>query len=140
MPDKSLWACPPGHGPIGHRQPLRRYPVSLPHKAKGSFIGVSLSARMSQTGRSATSAADRRFRLHLSLFRHFMSIIDLNAEIPYCTLQLGMAQKQLNCTQIFCAAVYQRRFCPSERVGAVACSIQSQLMDPRIDDPSILRR
>jgi hypothetical protein len=25
-------------------------------------------------------------------------------------------------------------------VGAVACSIQSQLMDPRIDDPSILRR
>jgi len=78
--------------------------------------------------------------LHFGLFRHFKGVVNLNAEIAHSAFQFCVAEQQLYRPQILRSPINQRRLRPSKRVSTVTCGIQSQLSDPRIDDPGILPR
>ena len=41
-------------------------------------------------------------------------VIDLNSEIADCTLDLGVAQQELNCSKISCLFIDQGRLGPAE--------------------------
>jgi DICT domain-containing protein len=76
--------------------------------------------------------------LGLSLFRHFKGVINLNAKISHCTFKFGVAEQQLYSPRILGSPIDQRRFGPSKGMSTVTCDIQSESLDPRIDDPRVL--
>jgi hypothetical protein len=77
-------------------------------------------------------------RLDLGLFCHIKGIINFNAEIADSAFLFRVAEQQLYSAQILGSSINQRCFCPPQRMSAVTRSVQSQRLNPRIDDPSIL--
>ena len=55
----------------------------------------------------------------LSVLGNLQRIIYLNAEVPHRAFQFGVAQQQLNRSQVFGPFIDQRGFGPSHRVGSV---------------------
>jgi hypothetical protein len=78
--------------------------------------------------------------LDLGLFRHFKGVINLNPQVPDCTFKFAVAEQQLYRPQILGSPIDQRRFGPPKSMSTVTCDIQAELLNPRIDDPSILPR
>jgi hypothetical protein len=76
--------------------------------------------------------------LDLSLLRHFKGVINLNSKISHCTFKFGVTEQQLYSPQILGSPMNQRRFGPSKGMGTITCDIQSESLDPRIDDPGVL--
>ncbi len=50
-------------------------------------------------------------KLEVHLFRNGKGVIDLNAEITHRAFDLGVAEEELNGTQVSCAPVDQGSFC-----------------------------
>ena len=63
--------------------------------------------------------------LDIDLFRDRQGVLNFDAEVSNGTLELGMAEKELNCTDVACAAVDQRCLRPAQRMGPVRRRIQS---------------
>ena len=51
----------------------------------------------------------------LRLFRYLEGVVDLDAQVPHCRLQLGVAEQQLHSAQVLGAPVDQRRFRSTHR-------------------------
>lgn len=68
------------------------------------------------------------------------SILNVDPEIPDRVLDLGMAEQNLDRTQISSRAVDHGRFGAPHGVGAVVFPPQSDRGDPFIDEPGILPR
>lgn len=65
-------------------------------------------------------------------------VVNLNAEISYCALELSMAEKQLYSTKIFRTTVDQCRLRPPHGVGPIRRWIQADGSHPSGDDARIL--
>ena len=74
----------------------------------------------------------------IDLFSYGESIIDFDAEIPDSALALGVAQQQLDGTQITGSTVDECCLGPPERMGAEEVWIKADRRDPPRDQPSIL--
>jgi hypothetical protein len=57
------------------------------------------------------------------LLGDFQRIVDLDPEIPDGAFEFGMAEKELNSTEILGPPVDQRRFSASQRMRAISCRI-----------------
>ena len=76
--------------------------------------------------------------LDFGLLRNLESIIDLNAKVPDRAFELGMAKKKLHGAQILGPSVDQRRLRAPDGVRPVRSRIETNLLNPAIDDPSVL--
>jgi len=56
---------------------------------------------------------------NIDLFGYRDSVINLDAEVSHGALDLGVAEEELNGTQVSCAPIDQRGLGPPQRVGAV---------------------
>jgi hypothetical protein len=57
-------------------------------------------------------------------------IINFDAEVAHCAFNFGMAQEQLDSSEITCPAIYQRRFGSAQGMSAENTAIQSDSGDP----------
>ena len=74
----------------------------------------------------------------INLFRYCQGVIDLDAEIPDCALDLGVPKQELDGSEIAGAAVDQGSLCASERVRPEKSWIQPDAADPVVDKTSVL--
>jgi hypothetical protein len=65
-------------------------------------------------------------------------VIDLDAEIPYRALDLGVTEKELNSPQVASVTMDQRRFGAAERVGTKIALAPGRYCDPARYQPRIL--
>ena len=90
---------------------------------------------------NVASAGRRRLKSsYLGLFCHLECIVDFDAEVAYRALQLRMTEEQLDSPEILGAPVDQRCLRPPHRVSTVGARVQSDVMNPSIDDACILAR
>ena len=73
------------------------------------------AARSQNCSRRAAATA----RLDLSLLRDFQGIVDLDAKVSDCRLQLGMTKQKLNGPQVLRTLVDQRRLRSAHRMRAI---------------------
>jgi hypothetical protein len=64
------------------------------------------------------------------LFRYCQGVIDLDAEIPDRTFDLGMATQELDSPKITCAPIDEGSFCASQGVRPKQPWVQSNAADP----------
>ena len=74
----------------------------------------------------------------LGLFGNFQGVVDLNTEVAHRRFKFGMAEQQLNGTQILRTSVHQGRLRPSHGVGSVIRRVKAELLDPALEDPGVL--
>jgi len=65
-------------------------------------------------------------------------MVDLDPQIPDRAFKFGMAEEELNRTEILGPSVDQRRFRTSQRMRAVARRVQSNRGNPRSNDSRVL--
>src|SRR5207249_1086408 len=75
---------------------------------------------------------------HINLFRDGKFIINLDAEVSDGTFDLGMAEQQLNRSQMPGAPVDQGGLGSSQRVGAEEIRIEPDAGNPFGDKPRVL--
>jgi hypothetical protein len=63
-----------------------------------------------------------------------------DVEVAHRTFKFSVPEQQLHGAQVLRATIDQRGFGPPERVGSVACPVQSQLVDPGTYDSGVLPR
>jgi hypothetical protein len=74
----------------------------------------------------------------VGLFGDFESVIHLDAEIPHGALDFGVPEQKLDRSEISGALVDQRGLGPAQRVRAVERGIETDLMQPAVQQPRIL--
>ena len=74
---------------------------------------LPLQAAAPSKGRPPPAPSDFR------LLGYFEGVIDLDAEVPHCRLQLGMPEQQLHGAQVLGPPIDQRRLGPSHRMRPV---------------------
>ena len=78
--------------------------------------------------------------LDFGLFRDFQRVIYLDSKVSDGTLQLGMAEENLDGPQVFRAFVDQRGLCSPHRVRTIDRWIEADGSNPLMDDPGVLSR
>ena len=73
----------------------------------------------------------------VGLFGDSESVIYLDAEIPHGALDFGVAQQKLDRPEVAGALVDQRGLGPAQRVRAVERGIETDLVQPAIQQPRI---
>ena len=58
--------------------------------------------------------------LHFSLFCHFQRVVDFNAEVLYCALELRMTKQQLHRSQVFGAKAIISPSCDTQSCSGIA--------------------
>src|SRR5258705_3425778 len=76
----------------------------------------------------------------LRLFRNRQRVVNLDAEIANGALELGVAEKKLDRTQVAGALVDEGCLRPAERVRAIGFRIQTDQTHPFIHEPCVLAR
>jgi len=74
----------------------------------------------------------------LHLFRYRKRIVHLDAEIPDRAFNFGVAEHELDGSQIAGSPVDQRRLCPTQRMRAKQFRIKSDACHPFREKPTIL--
>ena len=72
------------------------------------------------------------------LFRNLESVVDLDAQVPHCRLKFGVAEQELNGSQVLRALVDQCRLRASHRVRTVGGRIEAGHHHPVLDDRRVL--
>jgi hypothetical protein len=78
--------------------------------------------------------------LDLHALSEHQSILDINAEITNCRLDLGMPEQNLDSAQIACLFVDEGCLRPAQRMRAVFLRAQPDRRHPLIHEPCILPR
>jgi hypothetical protein len=73
-----------------------------------------------------------------SLLGDFKSVVDLDTQVPHSRFQLGVAEQQLHGSEVLSASIDQRGFSPSHRMGPILGTIQTKLIHPVPENPSVL--
>lgn len=76
--------------------------------------------------------------LYLGLLGNFQGIIHFDAEVSDRALKLGMAQEQLNRSQVLRPFVDQRHLGSAHGVSAVGAGVEAGCGNPLVDDPGVL--
>src|SRR4029077_7515587 len=76
--------------------------------------------------------------LDIDLFAYRDSVINLDAQVSHGAFDLGVAEQELNSTQVSCAPIDQRSLGPPQRVGAVQMRIESDAGEPLGQKPRVL--
>src|SRR5262249_18434831 len=87
-------------------------------------------------GQSIPALSPRRS--NVNLFRYCKCIVDFDAKISHRTFDSGVAEQELNRSQVSCATVDQGRLGASERVGAIDVRVQSYAGNPLGNETCIL--
>lgn len=88
--------------------------------------------------RPLTPTGSVLFQLRLGLCDHFQRVVHLDAKIANRSLQLSVPKEELNGPEVLGLPIYQGRLGPPVRVRPVARLVQSQPLDPGIDDSGVL--
>jgi hypothetical protein len=83
-------------------------------------------------GRPPSTTSDLR------LLGNREGVIDLNAQVSHCRLQLGVSKQQLDGAQVLRAPIDQRRLGASHRVHPKVGAVQAELVHPLSEDPGVL--
>lgn len=75
---------------------------------------------------------------NIDLLRYGKGVVNLNAEVANRALDLGMAEQQLDGTQVPGSAVDQRDLCSAQRVGSEKAWVQANAGNPPGHQPRIL--
>jgi hypothetical protein len=93
---------------------------------------IASDRRRTYGRRSHSPASDFR------LLGDLESIIDFDAEVPYRRFQLGVSEEQLHGAEVLGAPIDQRRLRPAHGVRAIVGAVQSQVLNPVLEDPCVL--
>jgi hypothetical protein len=74
----------------------------------------------------------------INFLGNFNCIVDLNAQVPDCALNLRVSEQKLDSTQIAGSAVDQGRLGSPERVGTELQRVKADVGDPLAYQTSIL--
>jgi hypothetical protein len=73
-------------------------------------------------------------RSHFSLLRHLKRVIYFDAKISDCAFQLGVAEKYLDCSDIFGSPLDQRGLRPTHRMGTIWNGVEADGSYPSLID------
>ena len=76
----------------------------------------------------------------LDMLSHLQGVIDVDAEIAHCTIDLAVPQENLHGAEILRLPVEQRRLGATQRVRAILSLISLHQRDPLLHHPRILPR
>ena len=71
---------------------------------------------------------------YFSLLCHLKGVIYFDAKISDCAFQLGVAEKYLDCSDIFCSPIDQRGLGPTHRMGTIWNGVEADGGYPSLDD------
>jgi len=79
-------------------------------------------------------------KLHLSLLRHFQRVVNFDSDVTHRALEFSVPKQELNSPKVLGAALDQRRLGPTHRMRTVCRRIESDLLNPVVDNPRLLAR
>lgn len=91
----------------------------VPARLSAALQPLLVATRPQFSGWPPATASDLR------LFRYLEGIVDLDAQVPHCRLQLGVAEQQLHSVQVLGAGVDQCRLRPAHRVCPIVHAVQA---------------
>ena len=77
-------------------------------------------------------------QLDLGLLRDLESVVDHNPEIPDGAFELRVPEEKLDGSEVLRASVNQLGFRSPNRVCAVCCRLEPNLLDPTKHNPGVL--
>jgi hypothetical protein len=95
-----------------------------------------------ESGRTNSDVASARAAapaaLDLSLLRELERVVNLDAKVPDCALDLAVTEQQLNRSEVLRPLVYQRCFGAAHRMRAIYGRVKSRRARPSMYHPGIL--
>ena len=87
---------------------------------------------------SDSAVATSLARLHLGLLRDLERVVDLGSEVTDGACELGVAEQELDGSEVLGATMDQRRLGSAHRVRPVRRGIETNLLDPAMHDPGVV--
>ena len=89
---------------------------------------------------SGPAVAAGPVKLHFRLLCHFQSIVDLDTEVTHSALQFGVPEQELNSSEVLGPTIDQCRLSSPHQMRTVPGRVETNLLDPAVDDPRVLPR
>jgi hypothetical protein len=107
------------------------------------LLGLFVGRRVNMRGFIVSDFAGKvapAMRQHLSLLRHFQCVVDLDPEVTHSALKFGVPERELNSSEVLGPTIDQRRLGSTHRMRTVRRRVETNLLDPAVDDPRVLPR